>query len=353
MRGYATRHRRNAVLAAVKEDGRALQYAHKDLKKLKKKTKKRKRKEKDEEDSEEGSAASPGRALRAPASDETLTIRVRYPSALFGGTRELFFRLKTTTMMKKVFRAYQNTQTDAPAGTKFIFRFNGEVIPGDSTAEMVGLVQDSVVQCEHEPATEEPPPAPTADATNAMASLQATTTDIEAAKFKMRMERTPATLTDGYSDTSGNIAKVWKRSRTNQATQVISEVVRRASAMQLRGLPPSQGGLYESIPYAMACGSFEQPQFVSGIVLLRPGAVKNVESTHACTQVFYVVSAQKQSFEFKIADTTFTLSTGDHFFVPAHNKYGLRNYSSEMDAVITFVVIKPHKAQAEPVASLH
>ena len=226
MRGHATRHRRNAVLAAVKEDGHALQYAHKDLKKLKK-TKKRK-KEKDEEDIGEGSAA------------------------------------------------------------------------GDP--------------------------------------------DIEAAKFKMRMERTPATLPDGYSDTSGNIAKVWKRSRTNQATQVISEVVRRASAMQLRDLPPSQGGLYKGIPYAMVAGSFNQPQFVSGILHLVPGAQKQEENVGASTQFYYVVSAQKQSIEFKIADTTFTLSTGDHFFVPAHNKYGLHNYSSERDAVITFVVIKSQKA---------
>lgn len=49
-----------------------------------------------------------------------------------------------------------------------------------------------------------------------------------------------------------------------------------------------------------------------------------------------------------IAGQSYLVSPGDHFFVPQATMYGLTNHSSDTEAEVAFVVIKPSVAQQPP-----
>eukprot|EP00939_MAST-03C_sp_MAST-3C-sp1_P000194 g194.t1 len=120
------------------------------------------------------------------------------------------------------------------------------------------------------------------------------------------------------------------------------DAVQRQENLMFRDLPSQD----HTRPRPKACGAFDDPSMVSGLVKLEPGAAKDLESVRGCTQVFYVVEGQDRSIEFQVGERSddslpFLLSAGDHFCVRPHNSYSLVNHSSETDAVIHFVVVKP------------
>ena len=78
-------------------------------------------------------------------------------------------------------------------------------------------------------------------------------------------------------------------------------------------------------------------------MLLKERSIKDLESTHDCTQVFVVVSAQPRSVQVDIGDRCYLLSPGDHFFVPQDCEYRLTNHSRDTPAEVAFVVIKPQQ----------
>ena len=84
---------------------------------------------------------------------------------------------------------------------------------------------------------------------------------------------------------------------------------------------------------------------------LRERSVKDLESTHNCTQVFVVVSGQPKAVQADIGDRSYLVSPGDHFFVPQNCDYRLTNHSSTAPAEIAFVVIKPRSADSAPAAA--
>lgn len=69
--------------------------------------------------------------------------------------------------------------------------------------------------------------------------------------------------------------------------------------------------------------------------------MKDEESTHNCTQVFVVLKCQPRALQVDIANHSYLLHPGDHFFVPQGTLYKLANHSSDTDAEVSFVVIKP------------
>ena len=96
-----------------------------------------------------------------------------------------------------------------------------------------------------------------------------------------------------------------------------------------------------------ACGALDNDRVVSGILRLQPGASKDLEGVHKCTQVFYVTKAQDESLEFQVGrkslsgNLPFLLSKGDHFYVQPHNSYSLYNHSRSKMAEVHFLVVKP------------
>lgn len=82
-------------------------------------------------------------------------------------------------------------------------------------------------------------------------------------------------------------------------------------------------------------------------VLLKERSTKDLESTHNCTQVFVVITAQPRGVQVDIGGHTYLVSPGDHFFVPQNCEYRLTNHSSDTQAEIAFVVIKP-RLEAAP-----
>ena len=120
---------------------------------------------------------------------------------------------------------------------------------------------------------------------------------------------------------------MWRRTGRGNATEVIKEVVRRGEDMQLRVLQPSAA---RDAAVPRRGGRL----FRRTSVCLWPGEApaRRDEGRRGRQPVFYVVAAQKKSVEFKIQNEKFLLSAGDHFCVPAHNMYGLRNFSKDAEA---------------------
>jgi mannose-6-phosphate isomerase-like protein (cupin superfamily) len=75
-------------------------------------------------------------------------------------------------------------------------------------------------------------------------------------------------------------------------------------------------------------------------VKLKPRSIKDLESTHQCTQVFVVLMAQPRALQVDIGQHSYLLSPGDHFFVPQNADYRLINHSHDTEAQVAFVVIK-------------
>lgn len=81
-------------------------------------------------------------------------------------------------------------------------------------------------------------------------------------------------------------------------------------------------------------------------VKLRPRSIKDLESTHQCTQVFVVLWAQPRALEVDIGQHSYLLSKGDHFFVPQNAEYRLVNHSHDTEAQVAFVVLKQKPVEA-------
>jgi len=87
--------------------------------------------------------------------------------------------------------------------------------------------------------------------------------------------------------------------------------------------------------------AFETSRFISGVVELPPLGVKPMENAAAYTQVFFVTASEKSSLCVTLNSTTYLLSKGDQFWVPANTNYRLANYSQRKTVSISFVLIKP------------
>ena len=124
----------------------------------------------------------------------------------------------------------------------------------------------------------------------------------------------------------------------------LSIVLALQSALTFERLPATtvRPAGYERV--ALASAAFDASDFVSGVVRLVPGAVKDEESTHTCTQVFVVTRCQPKALQVDIATRAFLLSPGDHFYVPQATLYRMANHSKDTEAEIAFTVLKPQAA---------
>ena len=124
-----------------------------------------------------------------------------------------------------------------------------------------------------------------------------------------------------------------------------------SSSYQIQVLRKSLHLAYEKLPAtdtskshpgaALAAAAFDAPQFISGTVKLKPRSIKELESTHTCTQAFVVLACQPRSVQVDIGAHSYLVGPGDHFFVPENCDYRLTNHSADTTAEIAFVVIKP------------
>jgi mannose-6-phosphate isomerase-like protein (cupin superfamily) len=118
------------------------------------------------------------------------------------------------------------------------------------------------------------------------------------------------------------------------------QVLRKSAQLAYERLPSTDKS--KTHPgFAMAAAAFDAPQFISGTVRLTPRSVKELESTHNCTQAFVVLTAQPRSIQVDIGTQSYLVSPGDHFFVPENCDYRLTNHSKDTVSEIAFVVIKP------------
>ncbi|KAF4322925.1 hypothetical protein BBO99_00001093 [Phytophthora kernoviae] len=135
----------------------------------------------------------------------------------------------------------------------------------------------------------------------------------------------------------------------------------RSSEIRLRKLPTEERG--GAVVHAYAGQSFNLfsptpfARWISGRVVLPPGAWKEPEGVGAAVQLFYVTGCQPKSLELALAPETdddfftskhtthFLLSPGDEFYVPAGNVYYVKNHSSSADCDLRFTILKPEAAQ--------
>ncbi|GMF12358.1 unnamed protein product [Phytophthora lilii] len=141
-------------------------------------------------------------------------------------------------------------------------------------------------------------------------------------------------------------------------------IVCRSSEIRLRKLPTEERG--GAVVHAYAGQSFNLfspapfARWISGRVVLPPGAWKEPEGVGQAVQLFYVTGCQPKSLELALAPETdddfftskhtthFLLSPGDEFYVPAGNVYYVKNHSSSADCDLRFTILKP---EAPPAAS--
>lgn len=138
-------------------------------------------------------------------------------------------------------------------------------------------------------------------------------------------------------------------------------IICRSSEIRLRKLPTEERG--GAVVHAYAGQSFNLfspspfARWISGRVVLPPGAWKEPEGVGQAVQLFYVTGCQPKSLELALAPETdddfftskhtthFLLSPGDEFYVPAGNVYYVKNHSSSADCDLRFTILKPEAPQ--------
>ncbi|KAK1947898.1 Centromere protein C [Phytophthora citrophthora] len=134
-------------------------------------------------------------------------------------------------------------------------------------------------------------------------------------------------------------------------------IICRSSEIRLRKLPTEERG--GAVVHAYAGQSFNLfspspfARWISGRVVLPPGAWKEPEGVGQAVQLFYVTGCQPKSLELALAPETdddffkskhtthFLLSPGDEFYVPSGNVYYVKNHSSTADCDLRFTILKP------------
>ncbi|KAL4151766.1 hypothetical protein PRNP1_008704 [Phytophthora ramorum] len=138
-------------------------------------------------------------------------------------------------------------------------------------------------------------------------------------------------------------------------------IICRSSEIRLRKLPTEERG--GAVVHAYAGQSFNLfspspfARWISGRVVLPPGAWKEPEGVGQAVQLFYVTGCQPKSLELAVAPETdddfftskhtthFMLSPGDEFYVPSGNVYYVKNHSGSADCDLRFTILKPEAPQ--------
>ncbi|CAI5704982.1 hypothetical protein KXD40_001732 [Peronospora effusa] len=140
-------------------------------------------------------------------------------------------------------------------------------------------------------------------------------------------------------------------------------IICRSSEIRLRKLPTEERG--GAVVHAYAGQSFNLfspspfARWISGRVVLPPGAWKEPEGVGQAVQLFYVTGCQPKALELALAPETdddfftskhtthFLLSPGDEFYVPAGNVYYVKNHSRSADCDLRFTILKPEAPQMD------
>lgn len=174
-------------------------------------------------------------------------------------------------------------------------------------------------------------------------------------------------LPDDVKIRNGDKCKVWNEARSKKQSLVV--VCRDKTLKKNERELPITGGRHESdsevVGIASQAFQLNQasesiPGWISGTLELPPTAIKDAEGVGMCSQVFFVVSCQPQSFEAAIAAPDeqpitfeadkaqrFLLSPGDQFFVPPGNVYRLQNHSDQHACKLFWTIIKPVEEDEE------
>ncbi|CCI42039.1 unnamed protein product [Albugo candida] len=146
-------------------------------------------------------------------------------------------------------------------------------------------------------------------------------------------------------------------------------IICRANEIEHRQLPPSEGqtiagfagqsfNLNTSIPYS---------RWISGRLLLPPGASKEAESVGEAVQIFYVQNTQPDALEVAYTPaiskskgetepvdyfdlekaTRFLLRLGDEFYIPTRNAYYLKNHSETAEAELRFLILRANTYKSD------
>nr|CCA14613.1 conserved hypothetical protein [Albugo laibachii Nc14] len=146
-------------------------------------------------------------------------------------------------------------------------------------------------------------------------------------------------------------------------------IICRANEIEHRQLPPSEDqtivgfagqsfNLNTSIPYS---------RWISGRLLLPPGASKEAESVGEAVQIFYVQNTQPDALEVAYTPAItkskgeaepvdyfdlekaarFLLKSGDEFYIPTRNAYYLKNYSETAEAELRFLILRANTYKSD------
>ncbi|CEG38210.1 Centromere protein C/Mif2/cnp3 [Plasmopara halstedii] len=134
-------------------------------------------------------------------------------------------------------------------------------------------------------------------------------------------------------------------------------IICRSSEIRVRKLPTKERGGVIVHAYAGQSFNLFSPspfaRWISGRVVLPPGAWKEPEGVGQAVQLFFVTGCQPKALELALAPETdddfftskytthFLLSPGDEFYVPPGNVYYVKNHSSSADCDLRFTILKP------------
>mmetsp|Transcript_1666 Transcript_1666/g.2221 ORF Transcript_1666/g.2221 Transcript_1666/m.2221 type:complete len:345 (-) Transcript_1666:228-1262(-) len=165
---------------------------------------------------------------------------------------------------------------------------------------------------------------------------------------------------------TGQEATMWDESLEEPSEMKVVAFASKAKSSELP-LPRSRKK-HEGKVVGTASQSFNVPSgdndvsigYIMGNLCLPPNAIKDPESTGACSQVFTVCSCQPKSLEVAFGDPAeedgnfvpetaqrFLLSAGDQFRIPPGNAYRLHNHSKTTDSQLAWTIIRPKYSNEE------
>lgn len=105
-------------------------------------------------------------------------------------------------------------------------------------------------------------------------------------------------------------------------------------------------------------GNLIYPNYIMGNLLLPPSGIKDAESVGMCAQCFTVVTCQPKALEVAFSNpdhddgrlipevaVRVLLKQGDMFRIPPGNSYRLQNHSTELDALLSWVIVRQNEIE--------
>jgi hypothetical protein len=167
-----------------------------------------------------------------------------------------------------------------------------------------------------------------------------------AAKKKKKKKQMSDDSDDDETDSDDEEQQTPKEALPQLSINGASRVFKRSSDLKLVGLaqttaPGAEPVAPNMLPRAAAAMIASDPRqrWTSGVMTLAPRSFKQMETTRS-DEVYFVVSAERNSLRATVNDTVATVSRGDMFSVPFGNSLALHNTSKTKTVSLFWTLVK-------------